>query len=61
MSHSDKMRARIAEKAHDAQIMRDYTAELAAQGKDKAAAKVWAKGEEYEAEAKFLRGRLRKL
>lgn len=61
MSHADKMRQQIGENAHDAQIMRDYAAELAAQGKDKAAAKVWAKGEEYEAEAKFLRGRLRKL
>lgn len=61
MSHSDKMRARIAEKDEDAQIMREYTAELAARGKDKAAAKVWAKHKEYEKEATFLRGRLRKL
>lgn len=58
MDHETKLRMRIGDEAVDAQIMYDYAVELAAQGKDKLAAKIHAKGDEYDREAAFLRTRL---
>lgn len=56
--HETKMRLRIGSESADAQILYDYAVELAAQGRDKAAARVHAKAEERDAEAAFLRTRL---
>lgn len=58
MDHETKLRMRIGDEASDATLLREYAVELAAKGRDKAAAKVYAKAEEHEAEAKFLRTRL---
>lgn len=56
--HENKLRQRIGNEAADAQVLYDYAVELAAQGKDKAAARVHARGDKHNAEARFLRTRL---
>lgn len=61
MTHADKLRWRIGREAADAQVMRDYAAELRAKGQHGLAAKIEKQEAKHEEEAEFLRDRLRNL